>query len=88
MSKSKLNLTKNENFIPFDFSNLITNDKLKEIYKLHGYELAETEISEMKKFMQLWLEVLYIQFKRQQIQNNEQQEESHIIYSSEYRRAS
>lgn len=88
MSKSKLNLTKNENFIPFDFSNLITNEKLIEIYKLHGYELTETETSEMKKFMQLWLEVLYIQFKRQQIQNNEQQEESHIIYSSEYRRAS
>lgn len=88
MSKSKLNLTKNENYIPFDFSKLITNEQLMEIYKLHGYEISETEISDMKKFMQLWLEVLYIQFKRQEIQNNEQQEESHIIYSSEYRRAS
>lgn len=88
MKQDKLKVTKNEKYIPFDFSNLLTNEKVKEVFKQHGNEVTATDIDDIKKFLQLWMEVLYLQFKRQQSIENEQQKESDIIYPSEYRRAS
>jgi hypothetical protein len=88
MKKDKLKVTINEKYIPFDFSNLLTNEKVKSVFKQHGNELADADIDDIKKFLQLWLEVLYLQFKRQQSIENEQQQEGNIVYPSEYRRAS
>ena len=88
MKKAKLKVTKSENYIPFDFANLLTDEKVKELFNQHNSSVSDTDITDIKKFLQLWMEVLYLQYKRQQILENEQQQESDTIYSSEYRRAS
>jgi hypothetical protein len=83
----KLKVTINEKFIPFDFAKLLSNEQIVNVFKEHGIDITEPESMEVHKFLQQWLEVLYLQFKRTNTIKNEPKE-SYIILPSEFRRAS
>ena len=82
-----LTIATNKNYIPFDFAKLLSTDEIISVYIEHGIELIEQDAIEVSKFLQQWLEVLYLQYKRTNTIKDEQQK-SHIILPSEFRRAS
>jgi hypothetical protein len=85
--ESKLSVTVNLNYVPFDFANLLSNEQIIQVFQEYGIEVSEQDSTSIKSFLQQWLEVLYLQYKRTNCLNNEQKE-SDVILPCEFRRAS
>ncbi len=85
--QQKLNITINEKYIPFDFAKLLSNEEIIKVFNEYELQITELESTEISKFLQQWLEVLYLQFKRKSNLRDEPKE-SNIVLQGEFRRAS
>jgi hypothetical protein len=82
-----LTVTINDKYIPFDFAKLLSNEEIIKVFNDYEIQITELESTEVRKFLQQWLEVLYLQFKRKNSLANEPKE-SDIVLQGEFRRAS
>jgi hypothetical protein len=86
-TEATLSIIVNQNYIPFDFASLLTNDEVVQVFKEHNIDISEQDTKDIKIFLQQWLEVLYLQYKRKS-NLDYGTKEGDIILQGEFRRAS